>query len=138
VRKRRSPSGGSGSGSPRSGSRLRRAGSKLRSWAPSSSSYAAAEGVTIAALVTYDVIGAPEVKLPRPGPIVAAMGFYAALAAVGSVSRSFEPVVAGVGWVLALSVLVTGQRGKGLLGLFQRFAQLVQGIGQAPAVGASQ
>jgi hypothetical protein len=65
------------------------------------------------------------------------MGFYAALAAVGSISRSFEPVVVGIGWVLALSVLVTGQRGKGLLGLFQKFAGLVQNVGQAPGVGAS-
>jgi hypothetical protein len=135
VAKRRSPSGGSGSGSPGSGSRLRRGGSRVRSWLPSSSSYAAAEGVTLAAIVTYDVIGSTETKMPRPGPIVATMGFYAALAAAGSVSRSFEPVAVAVGWVLALSVLVTGNRGKGLLGLFSKLAGYVQNVGSSPAVG---
>ena len=137
ARKRRSPSGGSdgSSGSTSSGSRLRSAGSRVRSWLPSTKSYAAAEAVTLAAIVTYDVIGSTDTKLPRPGPIVATMGFYSGLAAVGSISRAFEPAVVAAGWVLALSVLVTGQRGKGLLLLFQKLASIVQSVGSSPAVG---
>jgi hypothetical protein len=74
-------------------------------------------------------------KLPRPGPIVATMGFYALLAAIGSISRTFEPVLVAVGWVLALSVLVTGKRGQGLLGLFQTLAGYVGKLGGSAAVG---
>ena len=137
ARKRRSPSGGSdgSSGSASSGSRLRSAGSRFRGWLPSTRSYAAAEAVTLGAIVTYDVIGSTDTKLPRPGPIVATMGFYAGLAAVGSISRAFEPAVVAAGWVLALSVLVTGRRGKGLLLLFQKLASIVQNVGGSPAVG---
>jgi hypothetical protein len=110
-------------------------GSKLRSWAPSRSSYAAAEAVTLGAIVTYDVMGSVDSKMPRPGPIVATMGFYAALAAVGSISRTFEPAVVATGWVLALSVLVTGKRGAGLLHVFQKLASIVGNVGSSSAVG---
>ncbi len=139
---RRSPSGGSGSGgdssgAPNSPSRPRRSRSlrSFRSWLPSRSSYAAAEAVTLGAIVTYDVMGATGTKLPRPGPIVATMGFYALLAAFGSISRTFEPAVVAVGWVLALSVLVTGGRGRGLLGLFQNLAGYVGKLGGDTTTG---
>lgn len=105
----------------------------LRSWAPSRSSFAAAEGVTLAAIVTYDVMGyaagGASTKLPRPGPIVATMAFYALIAAVGSISRTFEPLAVAVGWVLALSVIVTGKRGAGIVALLQRLAGLVGKLG---------
>lgn len=91
--------------------------------------------MTLAAIVTYDVMSATDTKMPRPGPIVATMGFYAALAAVGSISRAFEPAVVAVGWVLALSVLVTGQRGRGILRVFQKFAGIAQNVGSSAAVG---
>ena len=141
ARERRSPSGGSdGGGGSASSSRFRPVTAPVRSvgrhiFQGGSGSYAAAEAVTLAAIVTYDVIGATETKMPRPGPIVATMGFYALLAALGSISRTFEPVVVGVGWVLALSVLVTGQRGKGLLALFDKLAGFVQSVGSSSAVG---
>lgn len=136
---RRSPSGGSGGGGS-SGSRFRPLTAPARTvgrhiFQGGASSYAAAEAVTLAAIVTYDVIGATNTKMPRPGPIVATMIFFSGLAAVGSISKSFEPVVVGVGWVLALAVLVTGQRGKGLLGLFQKLAGIVQNVGSSSAVG---
>lgn len=133
MRRRRSPSGDTAGAGASSVSRPRPTrsprGRAIRSWLPSRSSYAAAEAVTLGAIVTYDVMGATETKLPRPGPIVATMSFYALLAAVGSISRSFEPVVVGVGWVLALSVLVTGKRGRGLLGLFSKLAGYVGQLG---------
>lgn len=127
MRKRSSPSGARSAGGS-AVSRPRPTRSKtargLRTWLPSKSSYAAAEGVTLAAIVTYDVMDATagQTKLPRPGPIVATMGFYAFLAAIGSISRTFEPVVVAVGWVLALAVLVTGRRGAGILHLLQTLA----------------
>lgn len=120
----RTPSKSAGGGSsPRPSS------ARLRSWLPSRSSYAAAEAVTLGAIVTYDVMGAPDVKMPRPAPIVATMVFYAMLAAVGSISRTFEPVVVAVGWVLALSVLVTGRRGAGILNVLQTLAGYVGQLG---------
>lgn len=132
MARRRSPSGsaaagsgGSSSSRPSSSSRFGR----LRSWFPSRSSYAASEAVCLGAIVTYDVMGAQETKLPRPAPIVATMIFYALLAAAGSISRTFEPVIVATGWVLALSVLVTGKRGSGLLGLLRTLAGYVGKLG---------
>lgn len=137
ARARRSPSGtGSGAtSSSRRSSGFNSGASRFRSWLPSRQSYAAAEGITLAAIVTYDVMGATETKLPRPGPIVATMGFFALLAAVGSISRTFEPIVVAIGWVLALSVLVTGKRGRGILGLIETLAGYVQNLGSSAAVG---
>lgn len=125
MARRRSPSGDGSTSAKGRGGALR----GFRSWLPSRSSYAAAEAVTLGAIVTYDVMGATDTKMPRPAPIVATMGFFALLAAVGSISRTFEPVVVAIGWVLALSVLVTGGRGRGLLGLFQRLAGYVGQLG---------
>jgi len=85
--------------------------------------------VTLAAIVTYDVIGAEGGKMPRPGPIVATFGFFGFLAAIGSVSRTFEPVVVAVGWVTALAVLVTGRRGAGIVGLLRKLAGYVSVLG---------
>lgn len=101
----------------------------LPGFLPSRRSYAAAETVTLGAIVTYDVLGATERKMPRPAPIVATLGFYSLLALVGSASRSFEPVVVAVGWVLALAVLVTGQRGAGLVHVVQGLAHMVARLG---------
>lgn len=110
----------------------------LRSWLPSRQSFAAAEAVTLGAIVTYDVLGGDgKTKLPRPAPIVATMGFFAALAAAGSASRTFEPVIVAVGWVLALSVLVTGQRGAGILSVFEKFTGYVGTLGGDNATPAS-
>lgn len=117
-------------------SRSRSSRRPLRSWLPSKSSYAAAEGVCLTAIVTYDVLDETrQTRLPRPAPIVATMGFYALLAAFGSISRSFEPVVVVTGWVLALSVLVTGRRGAGILGLVQRLAGYVGKLGGDTTTG---
>jgi len=89
----------------------------------------AAEAVTTGALVTYDLLGAQDKKLPRPGPIVASVGFYAILGLAGSASTAFEPVAVAVGWVLALSVLVTGKRGKGIVNLLNTWAGYVGKLG---------
>lgn len=137
--RRRSPSGdgsaGAGGSSTPSRSRSSSSRRSFRSWLPSRQSYAAAEAVTLGAIVTYDVMGATDTKMPRPAPIVATMGFYALLAAVGSISRTFEPVVVAIGWVLALSVLVTGGRGRGLLGLFSKLAGYVGKLGGDTTAG---
>ena len=128
VRKRRSPSSGAtGGGESR---RPRASLSGLGSWLPSNGSYAAAEGVTLAALVTYDVMGSKgKTKLPRPAPIVATLTFVAMLAAAGSVSRSWAPLATAVAWVVTLSVLVTGRRGAGLVGLLTKATGYVANLG---------
>lgn len=136
MRKRGSSTGAT------SGSFGSRSRASLGTWLPSRGSYAAAEGVTLAALVTYDVMGAEKTKLPRPAPIVATMVFYALLAAVGSVSRSFEPVVTGVAWLITLTVLVTGRRGAGILGVLSKITGYVSNLGgdsttAAPAPAAA-
>lgn len=141
MRKRRSPSGANGGeSSSSSGSRFRPVTAPFRTvgrhiFQGGPGSYAASEAVTLSAIVTYDLIGSTDAKLPRPGPIVATMVFYSGLAAVGSISRTFEPVIVAAGWVLALSVLVLGQRGKGLLGLFSKLTGWVQSVGSSAAVG---
>ena len=101
-------------------------GSRLSS---SPSSLAAAEAVTTAAIVTYDMMGTQR-KLPRPGPIVATVGFFSMLGLAAGASETFAPVIVASGWVLAISVLVTGKRGKGIVGLLSRFAQLAAKTGQ--------
>lgn len=78
-----------------------------------------------------------KTKLPRPAPIVATMVFYAMLAAVGSISRTFEPVAVAVGWVLALSVLVTGRRGAGIVGVLQKLTGYVGKLGGDNATPAA-
>lgn len=88
----------------------------------SPSSLAAAETVCTGALVAYDLLGAEEKKLPRPGPIVASIGFYAMLGLAATASATFVPAVVAAGWVLALSVLVTGKRGKGVVRLLADLA----------------
>lgn len=137
-----SPSGAQRAGGSSAISRPRptrtRTARGLRRWLPSKDSFAAAEGVTLAAIATYDVLGKQGTKLPRPGPIVATMGFYAFLAAFGSVSRTFEPVVVAVGWVLALAVLVTGRRGAGILSLLQSFAAWTGKLGGDSSTTATQ
>lgn len=98
-------------------------------WSHGPQSLVAAETVTTGALVAYDLMGAQEKKLPKPGPIVAAVGFYAMLGLAASVSATFAPVVVASGWVLALSVLVTGKRGKGVVKLLTDLAGYVGKIG---------
>lgn len=93
---------------------------------PGHRSFAGAEMVCIASIVAYDLFGSAQKKLPSPGPIIAALGFYALLAAAGSVSRTFAPVLTAVAWVLALAVLVTGKRGAGILKLLRDFTGLTQ------------
>lgn len=104
---------------------------RLRRFAPSSRSYAAAEAVTLAAIVTYDIQGAEHAKLPRPAPIVGTLGFYGILAAVGSVSSTWQPVTVLLGWLLALTVLVTGKRGRGITHLIGQLAGYVRGAGSS-------
>ncbi len=96
----------------------------------SPSSLAAAEAVTTGAIVAYDLMGVQDKKLPRPGPIVAAMGFYSMLGLAAAASDTFAPVIVASGWVLALAVLVTGKRGKGLVNLLSGFARLAAKTGQ--------
>lgn len=116
----RSSSPGGGRGGAR-----RKLSKRLRRFAPSSRSYAAAEAVTLAAIITYDIQGADKMKLPRPAPIVGTLGFYGMLAAVGSVSSTWQPVTVALGWLLTLTVLVTGKRGKGITRLLGQFASFV-------------
>ncbi len=102
-------------------------GSRLSS---SPSSLAAAEALTTGAIVAYDLIGATDKKLPRPGPIVATIGFFSLLGLAAAASETFAPVVVASGWVLALAVLVTGRRGQGIVKLLNGFAQQVAKLGQ--------
>ena len=101
-------------------------GSRLSS---SPSSLAAAEAVTTGALVAYDMMGGQQKKLPRPGPIVASMGFFAMMGLAASASETFAPVIVASGWVLALAVLVTGKRGQGIVKLLSNLAQLAAKTG---------
>lgn len=111
------------------GVRAGRAGGRFLSATPSS--LAAAEAVTTGSLVAFDLLGKSDSKLPRPGPIVAAMGFYSMLAFAAEVSETFRPAVVASGWVLALAVLVTGKRGTGLVRLLGDLAKLAAKTGQA-------
>ena len=80
----------------------------------------ASETVTVASLAAYDLFAQNgQGKLPKPGPILAALGFYGLLALFGSLGDTAARFAAAVGAVLALTVLVTGKRGKGLLQLIQ-------------------
>lgn len=101
-------------------------GSRLTS---SPSSLAAAETVTTGAIVAYDLMGATDKKLPRPGPILASVGFYALLGLAAAASDTLRPAIVATGWVLALTVLVTGKRGKGIISLIDGFTRQVQKIG---------
>ena len=89
----------------------------------------ASEAVTITALITYDLQAKPGQKLPRPGPPLAAIGFYALLAVAGSFGAVMAQLAASVGALLSLTVLVTGKRGAGILGLVNKLT------GQAQAAG---
>ncbi len=91
----------------------------------------ASETVCVVSLVAYDMLGTPGQKMPRPGPPVTALAFYALLAMVGSLSDGAGSVVAAVGGLLALTVLVTGKRGQGLLGLLNKLTSSV-GLGPTP------
>jgi hypothetical protein len=106
-------------------------GRTVRRFAPSSRSYAAAEAVTLTAIVAYDVAGRSEPKLPRPAPIVGVLGFYGLLAAVGSVASSWQPLTVMVGWLVTLTVLVTGKRGAGITRLVGDFTKYVTKLGGA-------
>ncbi len=97
------------------------------------SSLAAAEAVTAAAIITYDMMGVQDKKLPRPGPIVATIGFFSMLGLAAAASDMLAPIAVAVGWVLALSVLLTGKRGKGIVKLFEGFAHQVAKIGSNPS-----
>jgi hypothetical protein len=77
------------------------------------------------------------VKLPRPAPIFATMVFYAMLAAVGSISRTWEPVATAVAWVLALAVLVTGKRGAGILAVLDKITGYVANVGRDNTTAAT-
>lgn len=130
--KRRGKAGGSGGSSgsrpqPTKSSAYRAA----RSWLPSRSSFAAAEAITLGALVTYDVMQTQgkQAKMPRPAPIVATCVVYAMLAAAASISRTWEPLATAVAWVITLAVLVTGRRGQGLVGLLSKMAGYVSTLG---------
>ena len=96
----------------------------------SPSSLAAAEVVTTGAIVAYDLMGATDKKLPRPGPIVATIGFFSIMGLAVAASETFAPVVVASGWVLALAVLVTGRRGTGIVKLLNGFASQVSKPGQ--------
>ncbi len=139
MRKRSVPraSGSGGSAVARPAPSQTKTAKGVRSWLPSSSSFAVSEAVTLGAIVTYDVMSATATKLPRPGPIVATLGFYAMLAAVGSISRTFEPVAVAVGWVISLAVLVTGKRGAGIVGLLRSFAGWTQNLGAGQSAPAT-
>ena len=112
----------------RKGTSKLRFGSRL---AASPSSLAAAETVCTGSLVAYDLMGVQDKKLPRPGPIVAATGFYALLGLAAAASDMFAPAVVAAGWVLALAVLVTGKRGQGMVRLLGDLAKLAAKTGQA-------
>jgi hypothetical protein len=92
--------------------------------------------VTAAAVIAYDMMGVQDKKLPRPGPIVATIGFFSMLGLAAAASDTFAPVFVASGWVLALAVLVTGKRGAGIVKLLNDFAGLVAktGSGQSAAV----
>lgn len=96
----------------------------------SPSSLAAAEAVTTGAIIAYDLMGAQDKKLPRPGPIVATMGFFSILGLAAAASDTFAPVIVASGWVLALTVLVTGKRGAGVVKLMGDLAKMVAKVGQ--------
>lgn len=96
----------------------------------SPSSLAAAETVTTGAIIAYDLMGVPGKKLPRPGPIVATIGFFSLMGLAAAASETFAPVVVASGWVLALAVLVTGRRGAGVVRLLNGFASQVAKLGQ--------
>ena len=100
-----------------------------------SSTLIAGEVVCVAALVSYDMLQNQGQKLPRPAPVVSALAFYALLALVGSISTAAGRVAGMVGAVLALTVLVTGKRGQGILGLLNRLTKAV-GLGPKPAAGS--
>ena len=101
-------------------------------------SLAAAEAVCTGAIVAYDLTGAQQKKLPRPGPIVASVAFYSLLAFAAAASSTFRPAVVASGWVLALAVLVTGRRGQGLLGLVAGLARLAAKIGGGGSTSTAQ
>ena len=102
-------------------------GSRLSS---SPSSLAAAEAVTTGAIIAYDLMDKPDKKLPRPGPIVATVGFFSIMGLAAAASDTFAPAIVAAGWVLALSVLVTGKRGAGMVKLLADFAKLAARTGQ--------
>lgn len=102
-------------------------GSRISS---SPGSLAAAETVCTGSIVAYDLMGQQDKKLPRPGPIVASIGFYSLLGLAAGASDTFAPVIVASGWVLALAVLVTGKRGQGLVKLLGDFAKLAAKTGQ--------
>lgn len=89
----------------------------------------------MAALVTYDMLQNTGQKLPRPGPPVSALVFYSLLALIGSLSQSAARVAGMVGAVLALTVLVTGRRGKGILDLITKLTGAVGPKTAQPATG---
>lgn len=99
-------------------------------------SLAAAELVCTGSIVAYDLFGQtsatqtdvskPSAKLPRPGPIVASLGFYSILAFAAAASTAIAPILVASGWVLALAVLVTGNRGKGVVNLLAGLARQTQ------------
>jgi hypothetical protein len=96
----------------------------------------AGEVVCVAALVTYDMLQSQGQKLPRPGPPLSALVFYALLALVGSVGPAAARVAGMVGAVLALTVLVTGKRGAGILGLLTKITGMVSStVGNPPPAG---
>ena len=99
----------------------------------------AEQTVTVVAIAAYDLQQkASGRKLPAPGPIVAAFGFYSILSLVGSFGEQAARTVSLIGAVSTVTVVVTGARGKSLLELVAKltsYANLGGGQGAAPGSG---
>lgn len=86
----------------------------------------ASETIAVAAIVAYDLMQNPGTKLPSPKAPIAALGFYSLLAIIGSLGENMARITSAVGGVLALTLVVTGKRGKGILGLLNKLTGLAK------------
>lgn len=93
----------------------------------------ASEAVALTSTVAYGFLGsqAPQgTRLPPPRELVAILGLYAILGLIGSFGALLERAAAVVGGVTALTLLVVGARGQGMVLLLRKFASLLANPGQ--------
>jgi hypothetical protein len=114
-------------------------GGKLRLPGDPSKVLVASETVALVSTTAYGFLGpqdGQQQKLPDPRQIVAALAFYAVLGLVGSFGRGASTAAGWVGAIMALTLLVTGKTGKGMLLLVEQLARMTRApAGSAPTSG---
>lgn len=99
----------------------------------------ASEAVALIAVTAYEFLGPTgdgTAKMPDPRAPIATLAAYSLLGIAGSFGETMRTLASWTGGVLALTLLVTGARGKGLVLYINQLAKLL-GVSQPAQPAAS-